>query len=119
MDDCRNYCKASETDREQPWPFIKGIKQMYYVTQPESKLRKLAIHSLSYKNPLHENEKGSPVWKEWKLLLTGQVSEKDEPWLREIQVDFALEAGKDWNGISPVSALLPSLGKTPVGTNTI
>jgi hypothetical protein len=119
MDDCRNYCKASETDEMQPWPFILGIKQMYFLTQPDSKLRKLAIHSLSYKNPLRENEKGSLAWKEWKSLLSGNISEADEPWLQEIQDDFVEEVGQDWNGIPPVSAsysTLPSLGKTAVDT---
>jgi hypothetical protein len=105
MDDCRNYCKASETDETQPWPFIQGIKQMYSLTQPEAKLRKLAIHSLSYKNPLQENKKGSPAWKEWKSLLSGHVSEDDEHWLQEIQDDFVEEIGKDWNGIPPVSTI--------------
>jgi hypothetical protein len=99
MDDCRSYCKASETDDMQPWPFIQGIKQMYSLTRPEAKLRKLAIHSLSYKNPLQENKKGSLAWKEWKSLLTAHVSEEDEPWLQEIQVDFVEEVGKDWDGI--------------------
>jgi hypothetical protein len=57
MDDCRTSCKASETDPNAPWPFVEGIKKMYSITPRGSQLRKLAVDSLSYKNPLHENKK--------------------------------------------------------------
>jgi hypothetical protein len=103
MDDCRAYCKASDTNpTEFPWPFVSGIKQMYSITPKESQLRKLAVNSLSYKNPLHKNRKGSAAWKEWKALLTGQHSQ--EAWINDLREDFALEAGKDWKKIPPVSA---------------
>ncbi|KAF4626063.1 hypothetical protein G7Y89_g12100 [Cudoniella acicularis] len=100
MDDCRNYRKASETDPEQPWQFIEGIELMYSLTPPGSLLRSLAVQSLSYKNPLQENEKGSPDWKKWKSLLTGTRPD-DDIWVKELQRDFALEAGKDWDEIPP------------------
>ncbi|KAE9367560.1 hypothetical protein N431DRAFT_513969 [Stipitochalara longipes BDJ] len=45
MDDCRTYCKASETDPNSPWPFVTGIKQMYSITPKGSRLRKLAVDS--------------------------------------------------------------------------
>jgi hypothetical protein len=103
MDDCRTYCKASETDpKSSPWPFVEGIKKMYSITPRGSKLRKLAVDSLSYKNPLHENKRGSAVWKEWKALLTGQNSR--EAWINDLREDFAVEAGTDWNNIPPVSS---------------
>ncbi len=103
MDDCRTYCKASETDpKHTPWPFVEGIKKMYSITPRGSNLRKLAIDSLSYKNPLHENKKGSAVWKEWKALLTGQNSR--EAWIDDLREDFAVEAGTDWKNIPPVSS---------------
>jgi hypothetical protein len=103
MDDCRAYCKSSDTNpTKNPWPFINGIKQMYSTTPKESQLRKLAVNSLSYKNPLHKYRKGSAAWKEWKALLTGQDSQ--EAWINDLREDFALEAGKDWKKIPPVSA---------------
>jgi hypothetical protein len=106
MDDCRTYCKGSDTDPVAfPWPFVKGIKQMYATTPRGSRLRALARDSLSYKNPLQENKKGSAVWKEWKALLTGQSSK--ESWINDLREDFALEVGKDWKGVAPVSALAP------------
>jgi hypothetical protein len=102
MDDCRNYCKASETSATEPWPFIEGIKLMYSITPRPCPLRSLAVDSLSYKNPLQENKEGSLVWKEWDSLLTGQISK--EPWIKELQGDFVRVVGKHWNGIPPVSA---------------
>jgi hypothetical protein len=101
MDDCRTYCKASELDPDQPWPFVYGIKQMYSITPKGSPLRKLAVDSLTYKNPLQEKKKGSAVWKEWKALLTGQNSK--EAWINDLREDFALEAGRDWKKMPPVS----------------
>jgi hypothetical protein len=109
MDDCRTYCKASETDPTQPWPFIKGIKLMYSITPRGSELRKLAVDSLTYKNPLQEHKKGSAVWKQWKTLLTGQNSK--DAWVNDLRENFALEAGTDWKKIPPVSAFRP-LGNT-------
>jgi BTB/POZ domain len=103
MDDCRTYCKGSDTNPARfPWPFVKGIKQMYATTPRGSRLRALARDSLSYKNPLQENKKGSAVWKEWRALLTGQSSK--ESWVNDLREDFALEVGKDWKGVAPVSA---------------
>jgi len=97
MDDCRTYCKGSEIDpKNSPWPFVEGIKKMYSITPRGSKLRKLAVDSLSYKNPLHENKK------EWKALLTGQNSR--EAWINDLREDFAVEAGTDWNNVPPVSS---------------
>jgi hypothetical protein len=125
MDDCRKYCKALEMELMQPWPFIEGMGLMYSLTQPKSWLRKLAIHSVSYKNPLQENEEGSPVYEKWKSFLTGQIRNKKgeeikEPWVKELPNDWAVEAGKKWDGIASVSNFytpLPSHGKTPSDTN--
>jgi len=120
MDDCRTYCKLSDTNPTKfPWPFINGIKQMYSITPKESRLRKLAVDSLSYKNPLHKNRKGSAAWKEWKALLTGQHSQ--EAWINDLREDFALEAGKDWKKIPPVSActlLIEILSRVAQDNNT-
>ena len=116
MDDCRTYCKASDTDPTSPWPFVEGIQQMYSITPKGSFLRKLAVDSLTYRNPLHMNKKGSAAWKEWKVLLTGQNS--SEAWINDLREDFALEAGKDWKKIAPVCAgslskfLYPRRGST-------
>ena len=101
MDDCRQYCKESEILPKQRWPFIGGIELMYSITPKDSLLRKLAVDSLSYKNPMQEHKKGSKEWKRWKTLLTGQNSRVN--WKNELREDFALEVGSDWNGIPPVS----------------
>jgi hypothetical protein len=105
MDDCRTYCKRSETDPKSIWPFVNGIKLMYSITPKGSPLRKLAVDSLTYKNPLHTNKKGSAAWKEWKALLTGQNSK--EAWIKDLREDFALEAGKNWKKMAPVRVESP------------
>jgi hypothetical protein len=63
---------------------------------------------VSHKNPLQENEEGSPVYEKWKSFLTGQILNKKgekikEPWVKELPKDWAVEAGKNWGGIAPVS----------------
>jgi len=104
MDDCRTYCKDSDTNANILWPHIPYIELMYFVAPRGSRLRKLALDSLTYKNPLHTNKKGSAAWKKWKDLLTGQNAE--EAWKSDLREDFALEAGKDWEKIAPVSVSL-------------
>jgi hypothetical protein len=82
-------------------PYIPAIKQIY-LTPRGSLLRSLTIDTLSYKNPLQVNDRGSPSWEEWKTILTGQIS--NEALSRNFRNDFVLEAGKDLDGIPPVSA---------------
>jgi hypothetical protein len=78
IDACREYCKASETDATKAWPFIEGIKHMYSIMPEGSLIRSLAVDSLSYKNPLQENERGSPE-REGQSCLGG----------REVLLDWA------------------------------
>ena len=104
-DSCR---KVVEPEREMAIePCVEAIEQLCGHMPRGSLLRSLTVDTLSYENPSQMNKRGGPAWEKWRSLLTGQIS--NEAWSRDFQEDFVVEAGRNWNGIPPVSAFLDSL----------
>ena len=88
MDDCRTYCQ----DGSESWPFIEGVETMYKVSGKGSVLRKFAAHSMACKSPFELHDEGSKPYKDWEALVTKY---------RDIAIDMAVAAGKNWNDTLP------------------
>jgi hypothetical protein len=101
MHDLMNYCKNSETDELSPWPIPSSITRIYTTTPKASMLRKFAVDSIAYRDPLVILKKGDIHLEEWSQLLTQRKPE--EAWIKDLRKDLARVLAEQWDDIAPVS----------------